>query len=72
MDGGSVNEAVREATATLPAFGEKYGNKEIMVILDNAPYHHGIAAESKVFPKAPEAINIELLRDWGMGSITVL
>lgn len=55
----------------LPAFRAKYEEKKMILILDNAAYHHGMPDEWKSPLKATKAINAALLRDLGVETITV-
>ena len=55
----------------LPAFRDKYGDKKMILILDNAPYHHGMARNWKSPLKATKAANAALLRELGVGTITI-
>lgn len=55
----------------VPAFREKYGDKEMILVLDNASYHHGMADDWKSPLKATKAVNAALLRDLGVNTITV-
>lgn len=55
----------------LPAYRAKHGEKKIILILDNAPYHHGMADDSNSPLKASKTVNEKLLRDLSVETITI-
>ena len=53
-----------------PAFKKLFGDKKMILVLDNASYHHGFDEEVGV-PETNSKYNVELLRKFGAKSITV-
>lgn len=54
-----------------PAFRKVFGDKKMILILDNASYHHGYDCEVKVPETNSKKFNTELLRKHGCSHITV-
>ncbi|CAN0312171.1 unnamed protein product [Ectocarpus sp. 4 AP-2014] len=54
-----------------PAFKAKYGNKKMILVLDNASYHHGYDAEVGVPESNSKGYNTGLLRKYKRRKITV-
>ena len=54
-----------------PAFRETYGDRKMILILDNTPYHHGMADDWESPLKATKAVNAARLRDLGLKTISI-
>ena len=48
-----------------PAFKKLFGNKKMILVLDNASYHHGFDEEVRVPETNSKKYNVELLRNLG-------
>lgn len=54
-----------------PAFRAVFGDKKMILVLDNAPYHHGYDPEVRVPESNSKKYNTDLLRKYGAKKITV-
>lgn len=54
----------------IPAFRAKYGGKKMILVLDNAPYHHGYDKTVKNPSTNTKLLNTELLRKYGVKKVT--
>ena len=54
-----------------PAFKAAFGDKKMILVLDNASHHHGFDSEAGVPETSTKLHNTVLLREYGAGKITV-
>ena len=54
-----------------PAFKKLFGHEKMILVLDNASYHHGFDEEVGVPETNSKKYNVKLLRKFGAKSITV-